>query len=366
MIVPLSYTSIDTTKLAEVLERYAASSHVSLITDFEKLIADYLPGFFPVAVQSGTAAIHLALKAIGIQPGDHVIVPTFTYIGTVNPVLYEHAIPVFVDCDVHTWNMDKSVLEQAIVDLIRRNKRPRAIVVVHTYGLPCDMAAIRKIADKFEIPIVEDAAESIGATYLGKPAGQFGDVGILSFNNNKILTTYGGGAVLCRDSEMARKVLFWATQSRESKPYYLHKEIGYNYRMGALAAAMGMAQWPDLQEMVAQRREIFSWYKQVLLPTGWTTQHEGDCRTNAWLSVFRFPTDYSLEQRMAVYHSLAENNIEVRPFWNPLHRNPLFSECMFYGENVASELFDTGICLPSSTNLERNTSDRVLDIITKG
>lgn len=360
MGIPLSYTPVDHQKLAAVLGRYDSAPHVSLLTEFERCLAAYAPGRFPVVVQSGTSAIHLSLKALDVRAGDHVIVPTFTYIGSVNPVLYEGAVPVFVDCTPDTWNIDPDHLLVAIRELIRVNKKPKAIIVVHTYGTPCDMKVIQKIADEYEIPVLEDAAEAIGATIENLPAGCHGDISVLSFNNNKTLTTYGGGAVLCKSAAVAKKVLFWATQAREPGAYYLHNEIGFNYRMSPLAAAMGIALWPSLEEKIRRRQEILRYYESHLVPSGWVGQKTGTGTTNAWLSVFTFPSDVKAQQKRHVVDTLALNHIETRPFWNPLHLNPLFSGCMFFGENNAARLFTSGICLPSSNQLTTGELDRVI------
>jgi dTDP-4-amino-4,6-dideoxygalactose transaminase len=363
MAIPLSYTPIDHAGLAEVLTRHESVPHVDLITEFERCLAAYAPGRFPVAVQSGTSAIHLALKALGVCRGDYVIVPSFTYIGSVNPVLYEGATPVFVDCEPDTWNIDPNLLHTAITELIRLNRRPKAIIIVHTYGMPCDMNSIRQISSEFEIPVLEDAAEAVGSTIDGMPAGCHGEISVLSFNNNKTLTTYGGGVVLCSSSSSAKKVLFWATQSREPRPYYLHEEVGYNYRMSPIAAAMGIAAWPTLSDRVNRRIEILEYYRVKLIPAGWRGQAEKFGKTNAWLSVFAFPESATIQQVRKVYDLLAEKSIEVRPFWNPLHLHPLFTGCKFFGGNIAQNLFARGICLPSSNQLSQQDLDTVISTL---
>jgi dTDP-4-amino-4,6-dideoxygalactose transaminase len=363
MKIPLSYTPVNHIRLAEVLKQYESVPHTRLLTDFEDRLAQFVPGRTPVAVHSGTSAIHLALKALGIAKGDQVIVPTFTYIGSVNPVLYEGAEPVFVDCDPETWNIDVNVLRDTVKNLISKNKKPKAIIVVHTYGMPCDMQKIEALSKEFEIPVLEDAAEAIGSSIGNRGAGSFGEISVLSFNNNKTFTTYGGGAVLCQSQAVAQKVLFWATQSREARPWYLHAEVGYNYRMSPLSAAMGLAQWPFLDEMLRGRREILERYRNKLMHLGWKGQVERWGQTNAWLSVFTFPDGSTPQQMQNVHASLQLGGIETRPFWNPLHLNPLFAECKFFGGKVAERLFNTGICLPSSNQLSPEDQGKVLNAL---
>jgi pyridoxal phosphate-dependent aminotransferase EpsN len=344
--IPLSATPIDYERLNEVLKRYHNQPLTSVITDFEELLRSY-SGREVVAVNSGTAAIHLGLRALNVSKGDYVIAPTFTYIATVNPVLYTGAEPVFVDCDPSTWNMDHRLLEEAVVDLIAKGKRPKAIIIVHTYGMPQQMDDILKISKRFEIPVLEDAAEAIGTQFKGKPAGSFGEIGILSFNNNKTFTTYGGGAVLCHSRQQADKILFWATQSREAKPYYVHNEVGNNYRMSALNAAMGVGYWSDLQANVEERKSVFRAYKEALGPLGYTFPMPESNEPNRWLSVVLFPEKKGADFKEKAIQILSENGIEVRHLWNPLHLQPLFTGCNVYGGQAAEFLFHHGVCLPS-------------------
>lgn len=239
--IPLSYNPIPTEALVNVLDAYKDKHHQTIIDDFEKEICTITGSSYAVALNSGTSAIHLGLKLLGVGKGDIVICPTFTYIASVNPVLYLGAEPVFVDCELQTWCMDPGLLEEALSDLERKGKKPKAIVVVYAYGMPGRIDALVAIAKRYDVPILEDAAEALGSTSQGRHMGTIGDVGIISFNNNKIVTTYGGGALLVKTKAEYNKVLFWATQAREDKPYYEHNEIGFNYRMGPLNAAVA---WP--------------------------------------------------------------------------------------------------------------------------
>lgn len=344
--IPLSFTPVDHAALAAVLKEYADQRPGQVVTDFEAKLKEY-SGREVVALNSGTAAIHLGLKALGVEPGDYVIAPTFTYVATVNPVLYLGAIPVFIDADPLTWNMDTGLLEETVSKMVKENRKPKAIIIVHTYGMPQDMDAVMKVSSEHGIPVLEDAAEAIGTYHKGKPAGAFGDIGVLSFNNNKILTTYGGGAVFTESKETAEKILFWATQSRDPMPYYFHSEVGHNYRMSMLNAAMGLADWKNLSRKIERRKEVFSHYVELLKPSGWRFPMEEEKGANRWLTVAIGPEGDKLFSRDKCIGFFHQNGVEVRHLWNPLHLHPLFHHLEKYDHGIAQSLFRSGIAFPS-------------------
>ena len=360
--IHVSYTPVDHKRLSDVLSKYDHRSHQDMIADFEACLRDYT-GKECVALNCGTSALHLALRALDVQPGDIVIAPTFTYVATVNPVLYVGAEPVLIDCERDTWNMDLSLLEKAILSCKARNKKPKAVIIVHTYGMPQDMKAVLQLCKSHDIKVVEDAAESIGTSINGRATGSFGDIGILSFNNNKTLTTYGGGAVICQDRRVAEKIYFWAAQSREPKPYYYHAELGYNYRMSPLNAAMGLANWPQLAQLVDERRANFQVYVNALQPLGWRFPMVDSSEPNRWFTVALFPPGKGVQFRDKCLEVFTRNNIELRFLWNPLHVQPLFRDCLVFDQRVSTELFETGICLPSGNGLKKEDLEKIIGIL---
>ncbi len=341
--ISLSYNPIPTEALSGVLDAYKDKHHQAIIDDFEKEICKITGSPYTVALNSGTSAIHLGLKLLGVGQGDLVICPTFTYIASVNPVLYLGAEPVFVDCEMQTWCMDPALLEEALSDLDGKGKKPKAIVVVYAYGMPGRIDELVAIAKKYEVPVLEDAAEALGSTSKGRHMGTVGEVGIISFNNNKIVTTYGGGALLVKTKEEYQKALFWATQSREDKPYYEHKEIGYNYRMGVLNAAMGLARLPSLEERMQRNRIQFQAIERVLATKEYHFQEElnGDC-SNRWL-VTAIRKD---SNPLKMIELLARMGMEARPLWNPMHRQGAGKNRIQFLNGTADQLFETGVCLP--------------------
>ncbi len=359
MQYPISYNAIDINKLKMVLDRYEGRFHHQLITDFENELALRTGAGYVVALNSGTSAIHMALRVLGIGVGDVVIAPTFTYVATINPILYQGASPVFVDCETGTWNMDPDLLEIALKTEIEKGKRVKAILIVHTYGMPADMDRITKIAADYDVPVIEDAAEALGSIYKGKAAGTLGKIGVYSFNNNKVFTTYGGGALITQDEEIARKVRFMATQSRENLPYYEHKELGYNYLMGALNAAYGLCQLPDLEEKIALRRELFTTYSGCIINTQFQQQPEASY-SNRWLSAIIFKDS---EQKNLISRGLTYKGFETRPLWNPMHRQPLFGLFTYYGDTVSVALFEKGLCLPTGNYLSSTETKEIIDFV---
>jgi dTDP-4-amino-4,6-dideoxygalactose transaminase len=357
--IPLSYNPIDVRKLSDVLLRYEGVHHNQLIHDFEKEFRKLTGAEYAVALNSGTAAIHLALNVLGIGPGDYVIAPTFTYVATISPAIHLGAQPVFVDSERETWNMDPNLLEEAIKSLILANKKPKAIIVVHTYGMPSRMKELSDISERYGVPIVEDAAESLGSTYNQEHVGLMGKCGIFSFNNNKIATTYGGGIFATNDEIFAQRVRFLAAHARENLPYYEHKEAGFNYNMGPLNAAAGLSQLPDIQGYIEKKRQIFDSYRRVLsgLNIEFQPEIQGN-RSNRWFSVIFFKTKATKDEVISV---LGAKNIETRPAWRPMHQQTVFKGALCFGGKVSGEFFETGLCLPSG----RDLNDEKIELIAR-
>lgn len=326
------------------------------VDEFEKALAAFLgERRRVVALSSGTAAIHLGLLQLGVQPGDEVICQSFTFAASANPVVYLGATPVYVDSETDTWNMSPEYLEKAI--LARKaitGKFPKAIIPVHLYGMPAQMAEICTIAAKYDIPVMEDAAEAIGSEYRGRKCGTFGEFGALSFNGNKMITTSGGGALVCRTEGEARRTLFFATQAREDRPYYYHEHVGYNYRMSNICAGIGRGQMLVLADHVARRQAIHSLYTELLdgLPGVKVKQNpSGEYNSNFWLTCITIEPDVCKVTADELRLYLESENIESRLLWRPLHLQPVFKKNPYYGKDTAEQLFDKGLCLPSSTLL---------------
>ncbi len=323
------------------------------------------PALQAAALSSGTAAIHLALRWLALQPGDEVITSSLTFSATANPILYERATPVFVDSDTATWNMDPTRLAEAIADGLRRGRRPKAVLLVHLYGQSADIDPILALCRQHEIPLIEDAAEALGATYKGRSPGSFGTCGIFSFNGNKIITTSGGGALVSNDAAMIEKARFWATQSRDPAPHYQHSEVGFNYRMSNVLAGIGRGQLRVLADRVNARRANCAYYQKALadLP-GFTFMPEalfGRC--TRWLTCLTIDPAVAGTDRETVRLALAAQNIEARPVWKPMHLQPVFAGTRCYGGAVAERLFDHGLCLPSGSNLTEGDLERVVAVV---
>lgn len=336
------------------------------INQFEKELAAYNSVANCAALSSGTAAIHLALLILGVKQEDEVICSTFTFSGTCNPIVYVGATPVFVDSESETWNMDPELLETAIKDRISvTGKKPKAIIVVHLYGMPVLWNEIRSIAVKYEIPIVEDAAEALGSTYQEKKLGGLGDLGVFSFNGNKIITTSGGGALVSNNVDWINKAKFLATQARDAAPHYQHSEIGYNYRLSNICAGIGRGQLKVIDERVSQRRSNFSFYQKELSKlNGFMLQPEKEgSYSNRWLTCITVDPVKSGTTREQIRVALEKENIESRPLWKPMHLQPVFSGSPFYGAGVSERLFEIGLCLPSGSNLNLHDLQRVVDVV---
>ena len=321
-----------------------------------------------VALSSGTAAIHLALVMLGVGPGDEVICQSFTFAASANPVVYQGATPVFVDSESDTWNMDPELLRQAIDDRLRvTGKLPKAIIPVHLYGTPARMNEIRSVAAAYGIPVLEDAAEAIGSEYDGQYCGTLGTYGALSFNGNKMITTSGGGALICPDEESARRVKFYATQARENFPYYQHEKIGYNYRLSNISAGVGRGQMYVLDEHIARRRAIHELYVEKLKNTPGITVMQPrstvDSHPNYWLSTILVnpqETGFTWQELSA---RLTAADIESRPLWKPMHLQPVFVNAPRYVNGVSEALFAQGLCLPSGPLVTDEDVDRIVEII---
>jgi len=327
------------------------------VNEFENELAKYVGIGHAVALSSGTAAIHLALKAIGVGPGDIVFCPSLTFSATANPIIYQNAIPVFIDSDFETWNMSPVALEKAF-----EKHTPKAVIVVHLYGLSADMARIVEICKKHNVPLIEDAAESLGTFYKGRHTGIFGDYGVFSFNGNKIITTSGGGMLVSDNEERIAKVRFWATQSRDPARHYQHSELGFNCRMSNILAGIGRGQLKVLDQRVKQKREIFEFYKHELgALEGIKMMPVNDWdKPNYWLSCVILSGKV---RPIDIMEALEAENIESRPIWKPMHIQPFFSEYDFIGEGVSEKIFENGVCLPSDTKMTDEDLDRIAKII---
>jgi dTDP-4-amino-4,6-dideoxygalactose transaminase len=338
------------------------------VNGLEQDLENYLEADAHVgALSSGTAAIHLGLILLGVQTGHEVICQSMTFSASANPILYLGAIPVFIDSEEQTWNLCPVALEEAIVVRIQKGKKPKAIIAVHLYGVPYQIEAIRDIADKYEIPILEDSAEALGSSYKGQKCGTFGDIGILSFNGNKIITTSGGGAIVTKTAALKEKAIFYATQSRDNAPHYQHSEIGYNYRMSNICAGIGRGQMEVLDEHVALRRQMHDFYVKLFANIDGVKVFEApseDYYANYWLSAITIDENKTKGiTRETLRLALEAENIESRPLWKPMHLQPIFEKYPYYGSNVAQNLFENGLCLPSGSNLTNDDRERIANVI---
>ena len=343
------------------------------VNAFEKALRDFLIENGEkqvVALSAGTAALHLGLILLGVGEGDEVICQSFTFSASANPIAYQRATPVFVDSEKDTWNMDPVLLEEAIKDRLEKTGRlPKVIIPVHLYGMPGKLDEILEVAKRYDIPVLEDSAEALGSEYKGQKCGTFGEFGALSFNGNKIITTSGGGALVCPSEERAKRALFYATQAREQAPHYQHEKIGYNYRMSNICAGIGRGQMFVLEDHVARRREIHDLYVKLLdgvkgvkvmcQPEG------GDFDSNYWLKCITVEPGVAGFTRENVRLALDADNIESRPLWKPMHLQPVFKDAPFYGNGTSERLFEIGLCLPSGPTLTNEDIERVGQVIIR-
>lgn len=338
------------------------------VNGFEEDLQKYLQqDVHVVALSAGTAALHLALVQLGVQCEDEVICQSFTFAASANPIAYLGATPVFVDSEHDTWNMYPAFLRQAIEDRIAQTgKKPKAIIPVHLYGMPAKMDEIMAIANEYEIPVLEDAAEALGSEYKGQKCGTFGKFACLSFNGNKMITTSGGGALVCRTKEEAQRTMFFATQARDNAPHYQHSHIGYNYRMSNICAGIGRGQMMVVEEHIQRRREIHSLYKKHLTEIDGITVFDNptkDFNSNHWLTCIVVNPEKTGFTREDIRLKMEAENIETRPLWKPMHLQPVFANAPFYGNGAAEKLFNEGLCLPSGSLLTDEDIMRVVSVI---
>lgn len=339
------------------------------VNEFEKSLEQFLDADVRVAALSaGTAALHLALIECGVGYGDEVICQSMTFSASANPIAYQGAIPVFVDSEPDTWNICPKALEEAIVDRISKGKKPKAIVAVHLYGMPFKVDEVMAVANKYDIPVIEDAAEALGSTYKGKACGSFGRFGVLSFNGNKIITTSGGGALVCHSDEDKNKAVFLATQARDNAPHYQHSHIGYNYRMSNICAGIGRGQMEVLRKRIDARRAMSAFYVEIFNNIDGVevfVETNSDYFSNHWLSAILIDAGVAGITREDLRLGLLEFNVESRPLWKPMHLQPVFSKSPYYGGKVSEKLFNNGLCLPSGSNLQYSEREYIKENILR-
>lgn len=359
----LSYPDLGGQEMKWINEAFKDSWVVPLgpnVDKFESLLKDYLNAPNVVALSAGTAALHLGLVMLDIKEGDEVICQSFTFSASANPIKYQGATPVFVDSEPDTWNMDPAILEEAIISRKKiTGKYPKAIIPVHLYGMPAKMEEISAVAQKYNIPVLEDAAEALGSEYKGVKCGNFGNYAALSFNGNKIITTSGGGALICPTKEAGERVLFYATQAREKRPYYYHETIGFNYRLSNISAGIGCGQMAVLHNHVERRRQIHKLYSEGLKNIDGIRVMQNpttDFDSNFWLTTVVFDKNIIKKTPEDFRQGLEKYNVESRWLWRPMHMQPFYKDAPYYGGNVSESLFETGLCLPSGSN---NTDEMI-------
>lgn len=368
------YLSIPTMGVSE--QRYVQEAFVSNwvtvggpnVNSFERDLEHYLSNdVFVGGLSSGTAAIHLGLILLGVRARDEVICQSMTFSASANPILYLGATPVFIDSENETWNLCPIALEEAIIDRIAKGQKPKAIIAVHLYGVPYKIKEVRAVANQYDIPILEDSAEALGSSYKGQKCGTFGDIGVFSFNGNKIITTSGGGAIVTKTKALKDKAIFYATQSRDKAPHYQHSEIGFNYRMSNICAGIGRGQMEVLEEQVSLRRKMHDFYvnlfKGIDSVTVFTVADE-DYFANYWLSAIVVAPNLGKGiDRESLRLAFESENIECRPLWKPMHLQPIFEKYAYYGNKVAETLFEKGLCLPSGSNLTEKERERIARVV---
>ncbi|GCD77324.1 pyridoxal phosphate-dependent aminotransferase [Thermaurantimonas aggregans] len=340
------------------------------VDGFEQDLQELFDGSYVAVLSSGTAAIHLALILCGTKPGDEVICQSLTFSGSAYPITYTGAHPIFIDSEDNTWNIDPEYLEIAIKNRLKKGKKPKAIIPVHLYGMPASMSKIIEISKLYSIPIIEDAAEALGSKYFDKKCGSIGDYGILSFNGNKIITTSGGGALISSDISVINRAKFLATQARDPAPHYEHSQIGFNYRMSNVIAAIGRGQLKLLEDRIQSRRANFDRYKAYFDAKNklgycikWLDEKKGFF-SNRWLTTILIePKKNNGISREKLWLAFEEKNIESRPVWKPMHMQPVFKDALYFGETVAESIFNHGLCLPSGTNMTEEDWERIFDVL---
>ncbi len=371
LLSPPSITNLEKNYVQSALDSNWVAPIGPQINKFENNLSKLMHKNYVAALNSGTSSIHLALKLLKIKPNDFVICQSFTFVGSVFPVIYENAIPIFIDSEKQSWNMDAVLLEKCLKDLHKRKIKPKAIITVDLYGMPANYFLINKIAKKYSIPIIQDAAEALGSKFNNKNCGTNGDLGILSFNGNKIITTSGGGALISNKKKLIEKAKHYAQQSREKKIYYQHKNLGYNYRLSNISASIGNAQIEKLDQFILKRRETFNIYKDYFSKYAFVNfQKEYENKnyksySNRWLSTFNFDIKNSIGIRNKIIAEMTKENIEVRPLWKPMHMQPIFNKNKFYNNGISQYLFNSGICLPSGNDINNNNLDLIISILDK-
>lgn len=339
------------------------------VNGFEKDIETYLGEDVHVAaLSSGTAALHLALIMLNVKKDDFVICQSLTFAASANAISYLGAKPVFVDSEIQTWNLCPNALEDAIKNCISKGKKPKAIIAVSLYGMPFQIDEIIALSNKYEIPVIEDSAESLGSTYKGRPLGTFGDISVLSFNGNKIITTSGGGVLVSKNKQYRNEAIFLATQAKDDAPHYQHTNIGFNYRMSNVCAGIGRGQMEVLNERVSQRRENHLFYKDLfkdIQGISLLEEPNADYYSNHWLSAILIDSEITKIDREGIRLSFLEDNIETRPIWKPMHLQPVFCNEIYIGGNVAENIFNNGLCLPSGSNLALEDKNRIKEVVAK-
>ncbi|TMM29141.1 aminotransferase class I/II-fold pyridoxal phosphate-dependent enzyme [Polaribacter aestuariivivens] len=339
------------------------------ITKFENSLENYLgEKKYVVALNSATSALHLALILLGVESGDEVICQSFTFVATANPIIYQKAKPIFIDSEKDTWNMCPILLEKAILDRINKGKKPKAIIFVNLYGMPAKIQEITAISKKYDIKLIEDAAEALGAEYKNRKCGTFADFSVISFNNNKIITTFGGGALICNHKKDKKKAVFLSKQARDIAPHYQHSEIGYNYRMSNVLAGIGVEQMNFLEKNIKIRRKnntVYELFLKEIEGIEILSEYSKVNNSNHWLTCILIDEKITGFNREKLRLLLSDNNIESRPLWKPMHLQPIFKNSDFYGSNVSETLFKTGICLPSGSDLTETDLERITSTIKK-
>ena len=371
----LSSPHIGTNELQYVNEAFATNWIAPLgphVNAFEKGLQDQTHTKQAAALSSGTSSLHLALILLGVKAGDTVFCQSITFSASANPIAYQGAIPVFIDSECDTWNMDPALLKAALEEAKQNGKLPKAIIPVHLYGMPAKMDEIHSIAKDFGVSVIEDAAEALGSSINNKPCGSFGEFGVLSFNGNKIITTSGGGALISENAEMIEKARFLATQARDAAPHYQHSQIGYNYRMSNVLAGIGRGQLEVLNDRVAARRNNFERYTQYFSKhnsVGFNIQFQEEPEgyySNRWLTcILVDPTTNNGLTREEIRLEMDEENIETRPLWKPMHQQPVFASSKSYLNGVSDKLFENGLCLPSGSNLTEEEFERIFNCLDK-
>ncbi|SFZ90109.1 dTDP-4-amino-4,6-dideoxygalactose transaminase [Flaviramulus basaltis] len=355
--------------IERAINKGEVSNYGENLDRFEKQLEVFFLKKSKIALlNSGTSAIHIALIHLGVKSGDEVICQSFTFSASANPIVYQGAIPVFVDSENETWNMCPLHLEKALKDRVSKGKRPKAIILVHSYGMPAKMDELISISLKYNIPIIEDAAEALGSTYNEQKCGTFGDYGIISFNGNKIITTSGGGALICKTSKLRERTLFLSTQARDSAPYYQHSEIGYNYSMSNIAAGIGRAQMEVLDNYIALRRDANRFYQEFFKKISGIKVFKSPNSSfisNHWLSCVLIDKTKVGFNNEDLRLELLKYNIETKLLWKPMHMQPVFKDYPYYGSNICNNLFKTGLCLPSGSNLTQDEKKRIEEVITQ-